>query len=98
MFLPIDPNTGLPDEASFEDFETVWKAVRDWMFRRRAAKLGRKLHRLSDAQLRELGLARLLGFPNKTEPAQTSHPGEKPGAISARRPLRGLMNSGFSPE
>ena len=61
MFLPIDPNTGLPAEVSFQDVEAVWRAVRDWMFRRRAAKLGRKLHRLSDAQLRELGLARLQG-------------------------------------
>jgi uncharacterized protein YjiS (DUF1127 family) len=61
MFLPIDPNTGLPAEVSFQDVETVWRAARDWMFRRRAAKLGRSLHRLNDAQLRELGLARLQG-------------------------------------
>jgi uncharacterized protein YjiS (DUF1127 family) len=59
MFFPIDPNTGLPAEVSFADVEMVWKAVRDWMSHRRAAKLGRKLHRLSDAQLQELGLAQL---------------------------------------
>jgi len=61
MFFPIDPNTGMPAEVSFEDAATIWKAVRDWTSRRRAVKLGRKLHRLSDAQLQELGLARLQG-------------------------------------
>jgi uncharacterized protein YjiS (DUF1127 family) len=59
MFFPIDPATGQPAEVSFEDVVMVWKATRDWMSRRRAAKLGRRLHRLSDAQLRELGFERL---------------------------------------
>jgi uncharacterized protein YjiS (DUF1127 family) len=59
MFFPLDPVTGQPAEVSFSDVVTVWKAARGWMSRRRAAKLGRQLRRLSDAQLRELGFLRL---------------------------------------
>ena len=59
MFWPIDPITGQPGQMSFDDIRVVWKATRDWMSRRRAARLGRRLHRLSDGQLRELGVARL---------------------------------------
>jgi uncharacterized protein YjiS (DUF1127 family) len=59
MFLPIDPHTGEPEGVSFEAFASAWQASRHWMVRHRAGRLARRLRHLSDAQLRDLGLARL---------------------------------------
>jgi uncharacterized protein YjiS (DUF1127 family) len=59
MFLPVDPTTGEPAEISFEAFAAAWKAGREWMAQRRAERLAKRLRRLSDAELHDIGFSRL---------------------------------------
>ena len=55
---PIDPTTGLCAEFSFADYVALWRGCRDALRRRKARRLSRRVRKLSDAELSEMGLVR----------------------------------------
>ena len=55
---PIDPTTGLCAEFSYSDYVALWRFCLDAVHRRKARRLSRRVRRLTDAELSEIGLVR----------------------------------------